>query len=418
MVEESSSRPLIGWVLYDWANSAFATTVMAGFFPLFFKQYWSPQLSVVESTYYLGLINSLTSFLLAALSPALGAIADVGSFRKRFLFCFTLLGVASTASLSTLGAGEWVLAAWYYSLALLGFIGANTFYDALIMQVCRPKDYDKVSAFGYAMGYLGGGLLFALNVWMYSSPQTFGLSDGIAAVKFSFLTVAIWWIVFAIPIFKWTPESQSPHRISLLKATQKGIRSFMQTLSDLRQHPGILYFLVGYIFYIDGVNTIIKMSVDYGMSIGLAPSDLIKALLLVQFVGFPSAIAFGFLGAKWGAKLGIWICLVAYAGVTAFAYQMSSASEFYLLAIVIGLVQGGIQSLSRSYYARLVPPHQSAEYFGFFNMLGKFSSILGPLLMGAVALLTSSSRTSILVLLLFFLIGGILLAMSHQEKKS
>lgn len=416
-MEESSPRPLISWALYDWANSAFATTVMAGFFPLFFKKYWSPELSVVESTYYLGLINSLTSLLLAALSPALGAIADEGSYRKKFLFFFTLLGILATGLLSTLGTGEWQQAAWIYSLALLGFTGANTFYDALLVQVSKPQDFDKVSAAGYALGYLGGGLLFAVNVWMYTSPATFGLENGVAAIKVSFLTVAIWWLVFSMPIFLWTPEGKSKRQTSLKKAALSGIKIFKETLFALKSHKGILYFLAGYFFYIDGVNTIIKMAVDYGISLGLAPTDLIKALLLVQFIGFPSAIAFGYLGNRVGAKLGIWVCLIVYAGVTTFAYQMSSATEFYAMAAIIGVVQGGIQSLSRSYYARLIPKEQSAQYFGFFNMLGKFSSILGPLLMGLVALLTNNTRASILILLVFFLSGGILLALSHQEKK-
>jgi UMF1 family MFS transporter len=416
LVAKGSSRPIISWAFYDWANSAFATTIMAGFFPLFFKKYWSTDLSVVESTYYLGLINSASSFLLALTSPALGAIADEGSLRKKFLLIFTALGVFSSIGLGFIGHGEWQTAAWIYSIGLIGFAGANTFYDALLVQVCDPKKFDRISAMGYSLGYLGGGILFALNVWMYSSPQTFGFANGAAAIKASFITVGIWWALFSIPLFLWVKEWQGDRARSLTSAARSGFHILLQNIKDLRAHRGLLIFLIAYLFYIDGVNTIVKMAVDYGMSIGLEPSDLIKALLMVQFIGFPSAIGFGYLGEKMGAKLGIWICLIAYAGVTAFAFQMTSATEFYVMAAIIGLVQGGIQSLSRSYYARLVPPAEAAQYFGFFNMLGKFSSILGPLFIGVAALLTGSTRASILVLLLFFLIGGIMLALSHQEK--
>lgn len=414
-MEKVATRGVISWALYDWANSAFATTIMAGFFPLFFKKYWSGDLSAVESTYYLGLINSLSSFALALASPALGAIADEGSLRKKFLLAFSALGILASASLGGIEAGAWQTAAWVYSLALIGFTGANTFYDALLVQVTEEKLFDRVSALGYGLGYLGGGLLFALNVWMYSKPEMFGLNDGATAIKASFVSVAVWWGLFSIPLFLWVRERRSGHGTPLRRAARQGFHSLWCNLKEIRKRRPLLLFLFAYLFYIDAVNTIIKMAVDYGMSVGLEAGDLIKALLMVQFIGFPAAIAFGFLGEKMGPKVGIWICLATYAVVTTFAFQITSGTEFFIMAAVIGLVQGGIQSLSRSYYARLVPPNEAAQYFGFFNMLGKFSAILGPLFIGLVALGTGSSRASILVLLLFFLVGGILLAMSHQE---
>lgn len=418
VAKDTSRRRIIAWALYDWANSAFATTVMAGFFPLFFKRYWSTELSITESTYYLGLINSGASFVLAISAPALGAIADEGSFRKRFLMIFTALGVCATAALAFFGPGSWRSVAWVYGLGTIGFAGAATFYDALLVQVTQPKHFDRISGLGYGLGYLGGGLLFALNVWMYLKPEMFGLADGPTAIRWSFVMVAAWWTIFSFPLFYSVPEWVNPRKTPLRQAVKRGFHQLLSNLKDLRSHRGLLMFLLAYLFYIDGVNTVIKMAIDYGMSIGLEPSDLIKALLMVQFIGFPSAVAFGFLGEKLGPKLGIWFCLIVYGGVTLFAFKMESSGQFFFMAAMIGVVQGGIQALSRSSYARLVPATDAAQYFGLFNLLGKFSAVLGPLFVGVFALWTGNTRASILVILLFFVVGGILLALSHRENKT
>lgn len=413
-MESRSRQKLIwSWALYDWANSAFATTVMAGFFPLFFKQYWSSGFSVTESTYLLGLATSFSSFILAVISPALGAIADEGAYRKKFLFGFTLLGVLSCVGLGFIQRGDWVTASIVFALGSIGFTGALTFYDALLVQIVEPKLFDRTSALGYALGYLGGGLLFALNVLMYLKPQVFGLSDGIAGVKASFVSVGIWWTLFSLPLFFVVKEANAAVKIRFRQAFQRGFETLLEHFHKMRGEKPLLYFLAGYLFYIDAVNTIARMAVDYGMSIGLDASDLIKALLLVQFIGFPSAVLFGYIGDWIGPKRGIWICLVVYFLVTIFAYRLSSGAEFYALAAVIGVVQGGIQSLSRSYFARLVPPDQSAQYFGFFNMVGKFSSVLGPVLIAAVGYWRNDPRLGILVLTLFFIAGGLFLLKSH-----
>lgn len=413
-MESRSRQKLIwSWALYDWANSAFATTVMAGFFPLFFKQYWSSGFSVTGSTYLLGLATSFSSFILAAISPALGAIADEGAYRKRFLFGFTAVGVLSCVSLGLVPRGGWMTASIVFAVGNIGFTGALTFYDALLVQIVEPRLFDRTSALGYALGYLGGGLLFALNVVMYLKPQVFGFSDAAAGVKASFISVGLWWAVFSLPIFYLVKESSSGVKIRFRQAFRQGTRSLLEHFHKMRGEKSLLYFLAGYLFYIDAVNTIARMAVDYGMSIGLDASDLIKALLLVQFIGFPSAVFFGYVGDWIGPKRGIWICLVVYFCVTVFAYRLSSGAEFYALAAVIGIVQGGIQSLSRSYFARLVPPDQSAQYFGFFNMIGKFSSVLGPVLIAAVGYWRNDPRSGILVLTLFFLAGGLFLLKSH-----
>lgn len=361
----------------------------------------------VESTAVLAYANSISSFLLAVSSPLFGAIADEGGLRKALLALFTLIGAGATGILYFVGAGEWIMAAWIYSIAAFSFTASSTFYDALLVQVAKPKDFDRVSGFGYALGYLGGGLLFALNVAMY-------LKWSVSGVQFSFLSVGVWWILFSIPLFLFVPEGASRKKIALKRAFTAGFWQLISHLKKIRREKAILFFLVGYLFYVDGVNTIVKMAVDYGLAIGLESTDLIKALLLVQFIGFPAAIAFGFVGEKYGPRRGIWICLAVYLGVTVFAYFIQTSFEFYIVAAVIGLVQGGIQSLSRSLYARLVPPEKSAEYFGFFNMAGKFSAISGPVLVALTGLLFESSRAGILVLVIYFLIGGFFLKWSER----
>lgn len=402
--------------MYDWANSAFATTVMAGFFPLFFKKYWTGDFPVVTSTYYLGVINSVSSLLLALLSPALGAVADQGAWRKRFLFLFTALGIFGSGALGFIGPGEWIFASLAFSIGLIGFNGALPFYDALLVEVADQKDFDRVSALGYALGYLGGGVLFLINVGMYLSPSAFGFPDGAAAVKFSFLTVAFWWFLFSIPLFRNIKERPARLKAHWIKITRGGFESFWLACSELRRNKALLFFLLGFLLYNDAVNTIIKMAVDYGMSLGLEASDLIKALLVVQFIGFPAAIIFGRIGERHSPFVGIAICLIVYVGATYAAYLLETSTQFYMLAAIIGIVQGGIQSLSRSYFARLVNPDDSAQFFGFFNMIGKFSSIVGPFLVGWVSLQTGNPRAGILVLILFFIAGGFLLTLSHKRR--
>lgn len=404
----SQRRTLWSWALYDFGNSAFATTVMAGFFPLFFKQYWSAGVSATESTFRLGVASSLGSLVIMVLAPLLGAVADRCGARKRFLIGFTFLGVAATAALALVGQGEWLLALLALFFASVGFAGGVTFYDALIVFVSDPRRFDSASALGYALGYLGGGLLFALNVWMTLKPATFGLPDAAAAVKLSFLMVAVWWVLFTVPLLLWVKEPDGSGQ-SAVQAVRAGWRQLVDTFHEIRALRSVFLFLLAYWCYIDGVDTIVRMAVDFGLSLGLASSDLITALLITQFVGFPAAIVFGRIGERYGAKQGIYLALLVYGGVTLGATQMSSAQHFYILAVVIGLVQGGIQSLSRSYYATLIPAEKSGEFFGFYNMWGKFAAVLGPVMVGLTARLTGSAALSLLSLLVLFVAGGYLL---------
>jgi len=409
-------RPVIAWALYDWANSAFATTVMAGFFPVFFKQHWNLGVPVTESTFRLGVTSGIASALIALVAPVLGAIADRGGARVRLLMGFTVMGAAATAALALVPAGQWQVAATLYLAGSLGFWAGIVFSDSLLLHVAEPREYDLVSGFGYAMGYLGGGLLFAINVGMTLRPAWFGLADAAQAVKVSFVMVGLWWLIFALPLAFSVREQATGTRLAPSAAVRQGFSELARTLREIRHYRPILWFLAAYWLYIDGVNTVIKMAVDYGLSLGFEAAQLLAALLLTQFVAFPAALAFGWLGQRIGARKGIFVGLTVYAAATCFAYFLRDVRDFYLLAVVIGLVQGGVQSLSRSYFGRLVPEGKSSEFFGFYNMMGKFAAVLGPLLTGVVAKLTGDPRLSILSILLLFVGGAALLVFAAQRE--
>jgi UMF1 family MFS transporter len=417
MKEFLKNRPVFAWALYDWANSAFATTVMAGFFPVFFQKFWSTDGTPIETTSRLGYANAIAGLAIALLAPILGAIGDRGGRRKQFLLAWTLLGAGATGALYFVGQGEWFAAAVLFVLGTMGFNGGVVFNDSLLLDVARPGELDRVSAFGYSLGYLGGGLLFLINVLMVSKPAWFGLADATQAVQVSFLTVAVWWLLFTIPLMRGVREQQRGPHLSFAAATRVGFRELGATIAHVRQYKTIAMFLVAYWFYIDGVNTIIKMAVNYGVSLGLDTNSLLAALLVTQFVGFPAALFFGWLGDRIGPKRGILIGLVVYAGITVYAYFLDSVAEFFALAVTVGLVQGGVQSLSRSLFGRLVPEGKNAEFFGFYNMMGKFATVLGPLLIAIVAALTHNERASIISLVLLFVVGGGLLLRVRVDQR-
>ena len=403
------ARQKWGWAMYDWANSAFATTVMAGFFPVFFKEYWNSGVDASTSTFRLGVANSLASLLIVALAPLLGAIADSMCRRKALLFSFAFLGVLMTAGLYLVGEGDWFLAAFLYVLALIGFSGSNVFYDSLLPFVSHEDKIDQTSALGFSLGYLGGGILLSLNVLMALHPEKFGLLDGAAAIRISFLLVAAWWLVFSLPLMFLVEEPDGTEAAWSVSVVQSGFKRVWTTLHEVRQLRNVWLFLIAYWLYIDGVDTIVRMAVDYGLSLGFDQNSLITALLITQFTGFPAALAFGWFGGRHGPKSGIFAGLAVYIVVTVWASVMDSVVEFYYLAFLIGLAQGGIQALSRSLYARMVPVSRSAEFFGFYNMLGKFAAILGPVMIGWVGVISGNPRTGILSLLVLFVVGGLIL---------
>lgn len=410
------NRKIFSWALYDWANSAYATTVMAGFFPVLLKQYWAHDLPLTQSTSILALANTLASLFIVILAPLLGALADNFGGKKRFLSVFAFIGIVMTLSLYAVAQGQWLMAVFCYVVASLGFLGGNIFYDALLVDVVDEQGRDRVSALGYAMGYLGGGLLFALNVAMMLRPEWFLLDSAEQAVRLSFLSVGAWWLLFCIPLFLWVEERPVKAHVSWSEALFASFRQLLWTYREIRRLKMVFLFLVAYWLYIDGVDTVVRMAVDYGMSVGLRYQDLIAALLITQFVGFPSALVFGMLGERIGARAGIQVGLAVYLGVLVVAFFMDSTTDFYALAIVIGLVQGGVQSLSRSFYSRLIPREKAAEFFGFYNMMGKFAVILGPVLIGWIGALTGSPRLGILSISLLFIGGWIVLLFVREER--
>lgn len=397
------------WLLYDFANSAFATTVMAGFFPLFFKEYWSAGADAQLTTSRLGLALSISGFSLALLSPFLGVLSDQRSFKKLFCFLFMLLSCLATLFLSTISQGDWLTALITYCLALVGFSASIVFYDSTLPLVSSRENMHRVSSLGYGFGYLGGGILFLSNVIMYLKPEWFGLESGTQAVQVSFIMVALWWLLFSVPFFKNIHEPKVAASSTLFVELKKSLLELQDTLRKVIKNKNLVLFLLAYWLYIDGVFTVMTMAVDLGLSIGFKAADLITALLIVQFMGFPCGYLFAKLAKLWGSRIPILLGLGLYCFTVIFAAQMKEAWHFYFLAFLIGGAQGGIQALSRSLFCLLTPAQESGAYFGLFNLIGRFASVIGPVLVGYTALIFDSSRLGILSLILLFGSGAILL---------
>ena len=411
------SRKVKGWALYYWGNHAFTTAVVTVFFPIFFKDYWNHGVDPSVSTFRLSLAVSGSSLIVALTAPILGAIADKGGHKKRFLIGSAFMGAVMVFALHFVGLGQWQWAMFFFMAANIGYWWGNVFGDSMLVSVAEPGKFDATSAIGYFSGYLGGGLFLVLGVLMSLKPQWFGLADAASAVKLILMLTAVWWLLFSIPLWFWVPEPTAA-REGLVTSARQGFSQLAETFRHVRAYKTVFMFLIAYWVYIDGVNTVIQMAVDYGKAIGFGTSDLILAVLLVQFVGVPAALLFGRIGERIGPKRGIFIGLSVYVLVSVFAAFMTTAWEFYVLAAMIGLVQGGVQLLSRSYYARLVPAERAGEFFGFYNMLGEFAAIIGPVLIGTVSLLTGSPRASILSVILLFAVGAALLTQVKPAERS
>jgi UMF1 family MFS transporter len=404
-------KKLFSWVLYDWGNSAFSTSVMAGFFPVFLKAYWGAGTDPQTTTAQLGLAIGFSSMIMALASPFLGVLSDLRGLKKKLLFIFMVMGALSSVALAFLGQGEWAWALIIYSVAMIGFNASSVFYDSLLPSLAQGHRMDYASSLGYAMGYLGGGLLFLINVIWYLKPELFGFSGGVQAVQASFVSVGIWWFLFTLPLMKNVPEPK------FVASTAKGfwnsslesIQTLQRTLLHILKDKNIAIFLLAYWFFIDGVYTVMTMAVDFGMAIGLESSHLIGALLVTQFVGFPCAYFFGTLTKRWGCRKPILFCLGVYMLTLVFGANMSQSWHFYVLAGLVGSVQGGVQSLSRSLFGKMVPVEKSGEYFAFFNLMGRFAAILGPMLVSLTVLTTGSSRWGLVSIMVLFVLGGGLL---------
>ena len=409
------NKKVISWALYDWANSAFALSVLAVLYPLFLGSYWSVGSTGAQVTARLAWITAGSSAIVAILAPVFGTIADAGGYRKRFLLVLALLGATATATLGLVGEGNWPWALGLYLIASFGFYSSTVFYDSLIIDVTEPRNYSFVSSLGFSLGYLGGATLLALHVWMLTSPETFGLASSTDVLKFAFLSVGIWWAVFLLPLIAFVPE----HRSGIVVASgavRAAYRELKSTLAEVRKYRNVVVFLIGYCMYIGAVFTVIFMAANYGQRLGFSQNDLVRALMITNFVGFPATLLYGFFGHRFGPKMGIYFALLVYIVVSSWAVFMTDVHQFYVMAIIIGCVQGGVQGLSRSLYASLIPPDQPGEFFGFYNMVTKLSHVLGPTLVGLAATFWDEPKYVLLALLPLFIFGALLLATVKQDE--
>ncbi len=409
-------RVVNAWCMYDWANSAFATTVMAALLPPYFSGVAAQGLPEAQATSIWAYGTTLSMLVVAFMGPILGAIADYTAGKKRFMRTFLAVAVAATALLVTIGEGDWLPALILFVIASIGNAGANVFYDSLLPHVARPEDIDQVSSRGYALGYLGGGILLAINLVWFLKPEWFGFADANAAVRASFLSVAIWWVLFSIPIFRTVPEPPADRQDSHLSPVHAGFQRIRETFAEIRRYRQLFKFLIAFWLYADGIGTIMKMATIYGAEIGIGMADLAGALLLTQIIGVPLTFGFGALAKRLGTKPSIYVALGVYTLISVLGYFMTEAWHFWVLAGMVGLVQGGSQALSRSLFGSMTPKARSAEFFGFFDISSKFAGIAGPLLFGVTAQVFGSSRLSIVSLVVFF-IGGILLLRAVDDKE-
>ena len=408
------NRRTIAWAFYDWANSAFALSVLAVLFPLVLGNYWSAGDEGAQVTARLGWVTFAASAVVCVTAPLFGTIADAGGYRKKFLFVLAVIGATMTAGLGFVDQGDWPLALAVYLVASIGFYTSTVFYDSLLIDVTEPRYFSFVSTLGFSLGYLGGALLLALHLWMVKSPSTFGLESVAEAFSAAFISVGAWWLVFLLPLLFFVPERHSPIEVrsGAIRAAYAELRS---TLREVGKYRNVTIFLGAYWLYIGGVFTVIFMAVNYGQRLGFEDADLVLALLMTNFVGFPATLIYGFAAQRFGPKKGIYFALAAYVGACFWALTMTDIREFYVMALIIGCVQGGVQGLSRSLYASLIPPEQPGEFFGFYNMTTKFAHVLGPAMVAIAAMLSDDPKWVLLALMPLFLCGAVLLALVRER---
>jgi UMF1 family MFS transporter len=409
-------RELRAWAMYDWANSAAMTTIITAVFPTYFSRVASADVSPVQATARLGLATTIGMVFIAVLSPFLGPFADRTAAKKRLLGGFVLLGSFAVGLLFFVEKGDWRLASFLFIIINIALNGSFVFYDALLPHIANNEEMDRVSTAGYALGYVGGGVLLALNLAWILHPAWFGLPSGAGLSpsqatlpsRLAFLSVAVWWLVFSIPLFRHVPEpAAQPDGVETLR---HAVADLWRTLRDLLRFRQAALLLVAFLLYSDGIGTIIRMATAYGTEIGIGQSALIGAILLVQFIGIPFAFLFGALAKRIGAKRSIFIGLVFYCGISLLGYAMTTATHFYLLAILVAMVQGGTQALSRSLFASLIPRSRSASFFSLFSVMDKVAGFLGPAVFTLVGSFVGSSRLAVLAVMAFFILGGAVLS--------
>jgi len=413
-----NKKAIKAWIMYDWANSAYATTVLAAVLPVFYASVAAATLDTDTAASYLAYTHSIGMLCVALLTPLLGTLADLSGRKGDFLRVFAIIGVLATLGFSAIGEGDWLLASALLIISTIGFAGGNTFYDAMLPDLVPVERRDMISSKGYAYGYIGGGLLFAVNMLMIQQPGWFGMNSTLAGTRLAFISVSLWWLLFSRPIFRHAPRRPaSPDLPGSWKGyAAVGVRRLRQTFRQMRRFPQLIRMLVAFWFFNDGINTIILMATIYGTSIGIGTADLMLALLLTQFIGFPCTLLLGAWAQRWGAKRVLIFSLSVYICIVILGYFMTQAIHFYLLAGLVGVVQGVSQSTARSLFSNLMPAGRTGEYFGFVNITGKFSSIFGPFVFGYVGQITGSTRWGILSLIFFFVAGiAVLLTVNVQQ---
>jgi len=398
--------------MYDWANSAFQSTVITAIFPPFFASYAAAGLPPLEATSRFAWATTCAVAVTAALGPLLGAIADYRAMKKRLLAASMAIGVTATLLMATIAEGGWVYAAALFVIANIAVASSLVFYDSLLPYIARPEEIDRVSTGAYAVGFMGGGVLLAVNLAWILAPASFGLPGTVAAIKLSFVSVAVWWLVFTVPLLRRVPEPPA-----VLEADETGrehaltvaFRRVWETFHELRQYRQAFLMLVAFLLYSDGIQTIIRMAAIYGEEVGIDRNSQIAAFVMVQFVGVPFSFLFGALAGRIGAKAGVFIALIVYTGISILGYFMTTVWQFFALAFLVAMVQGGSQALSRSLFARMIPRHKSSEFFGFFSVFEKFAGIFGPLLFAISTTAFGSSRMAVLSVIVFFILGGVVL---------
>ncbi len=407
------------WAMYDWANSAFQCTIITAVFPVYYGSVAADGLPGATATARFATATTIALTIIALASPVLGAYADFAGAKKRMLAAFMAMGVASTAAMFLIERGDWRLALALFVIANIGISGSFVFYDSLLPHIASDAEMDRVSSAGYALGYLGGGLLLVLNLFWIMKPGWFGLRDAGMASRLSFLSVAVWWTAFSIPLFRHVSEPAVKPDAAAAAAGNIVRASFVQlldTLREFRKYRQAGLMLLAFLIYNDGIGTIIRMAGLYGAEMNLPESALIGAIVMVQFVGIPFAVLFGRLAGRIGAKQAIFLSLVVYTAISIIGYNMTAAWQFYLLAFLVGTVQGGSQALSRSLFATMIPRHKSSEFFGFFAVFEKFAGIFGPAVFAVTVALTGSSRNAILSVIVFFVAGALLLSKVDVEE--
>jgi UMF1 family MFS transporter len=393
------------WILYDWANSAYSIAITTAILPLYYKNI-AIGVSSSLSTAYWGYANSLATILVSVLAPILGTIADYRGYKKKFFLFFFLIGVVFTALLSTVGEGEWVKCLALYIMTVIGFAGANIFYDAFLVDVTVMERMDWVSSSGFAFGYIGSTIPFMASIGLIMKPEIIGMNAA-SATRLSFIITALWWGLFTIPMLRNVKQVNYIDREP--RPVQKSFKRLYGTIVDISGNKQIFMFLLAYFFYIDGVDTIIKMAAVYGMDVGIAGNDLLVVLLATQFVAFPFALLYGKLSKRFKGKRMLYFGISIYIGICSYAYFIETTRQFWVLAMMVASSQGGIQALSRSYFAKLVPKEKSNEFFGIYNIFGKFATFLGPFLIAVVSQVSGNSRFGIFSVIVLFVLGGLIL---------